>query len=62
MFDYSIEFTLLALFLAAVTIYGTKGIHEAYKTGRGIITLRAKADIEENKKLISVILLDLNKN
>jgi hypothetical protein len=25
MFDYSIEFTLLALFLAAVTIYGTKG-------------------------------------
>ena len=25
MFDYSIEFTLLALFLAAATIYGTKG-------------------------------------
>ena len=31
-------------------IYGTKGIHEAYSTGRGIITLRAKAEVEENKK------------
>ncbi|MCP3875069.1 MAG: DNA gyrase subunit A [Desulfobacteraceae bacterium] len=31
-------------------IYGTKGIHEAYSAGRGIITLRAKVDVEENKK------------
>ncbi|MBC2705935.1 DNA gyrase subunit A [Desulfobacula sp.] len=31
-------------------IYGTKGIHEAYSTGRGIITLRAKLEVEENKK------------
>ncbi len=31
-------------------IYGTKGIHEAYKTGRGIITLRARIEVEENKK------------
>ena len=31
-------------------IYGTKGIHEAYHTGRGIITLRAKVEVEENKK------------
>ena len=31
-------------------IYGTKGIHEAYNSGRGIITLRAKTEIEENKK------------
>ncbi len=31
-------------------IYGTKGIHEAYSSGRGIITLRAKAEVEENKK------------
>lgn len=31
-------------------IYGTKGIFEAYDTGRGIITLRAKAEVEENKK------------
>jgi DNA gyrase subunit A len=31
-------------------IYGTKGIHEAYNSGRGIITLRAKVQVEENKK------------
>ncbi len=31
-------------------IYGTKGIYEAYNSGRGIITLRAKAEVEENKK------------
>jgi DNA gyrase subunit A len=31
-------------------IYGTKGIYEAYSTGRGIITLRAKVGVEENKK------------
>ena len=31
-------------------IYGTKGIHEAYTTGRGIITLRAKVEVEENRK------------
>ena len=31
-------------------IYGTKGIHEAYSSGRGIITLRAKVDVEVNKK------------
>ncbi len=31
-------------------IYGTRGIHEAYKSGRGIITLRAKVELEENKK------------
>jgi len=31
-------------------IYGTRGIHEAYNTGRGIITLRAKVEVEINKK------------
>jgi len=31
-------------------IYGRKGIYEAYSTGRGIITVRAKAEVEENKK------------
>jgi DNA gyrase subunit A len=31
-------------------IYGTQGIYEAYSTGRGIITLRAKIEVEENKK------------
>jgi DNA gyrase subunit A len=28
-------------------IYGRNGIHEAYTTGRGIITLRAKAHVEK---------------
>ena len=31
-------------------IYGTKGIFDAYDNGRGIITLRAKVEVEENKK------------
>ena len=31
-------------------IYGTKGVHEAYNNGRGIIILRAKVAVEENKK------------
>jgi DNA gyrase subunit A len=31
-------------------IYGTQGIYEAYSSGRGIITLRAKVEVEENKK------------
>ncbi len=31
-------------------IYGKKGIYEAYSSGRGIITLRAKIEVEENKK------------
>ncbi len=31
-------------------IYGLKGIYEAYSTGRGIITVRAKVEVEENKK------------
>ncbi|WDP87214.1 MAG: DNA gyrase subunit A [Desulfobacter sp.] len=31
-------------------IYGTKGIFEAYDGGRGIITLRAKMEVEENNK------------
>ena len=31
-------------------IYGTRGIHEAYNSGRGIITLRARLEVEENKK------------
>ncbi|HKK91753.1 MAG TPA: DNA gyrase subunit A, partial [Desulfobacteraceae bacterium] len=31
-------------------INGKKGIYEAYTTGRGIITLRAQVDVEENTK------------
>ena len=31
-------------------IMGRKGIHDAYTTGRGVITLRAKAEIEQDDK------------
>ncbi|MCP4118171.1 MAG: DNA gyrase subunit A [Desulfobacteraceae bacterium] len=31
-------------------IYGTKGIYDAYTTGRGIISVRAKVEVEENSK------------
>ena len=31
-------------------IYGTKGIYDAYKTGRGIIRLRARTIIEKDKR------------
>ena len=31
-------------------IYGTNGIHQAYKTGKGIIRLRGRALIEKNKR------------
>jgi DNA gyrase subunit A len=37
-------------FPTAGTIYGTQGIYDAYQNGRGIIRVRAKADIEEDKK------------
>ncbi|OQY57668.1 MAG: DNA gyrase subunit A [Desulfobacteraceae bacterium 4572_88] len=37
-------------FPTAGTIYGTKGIYSAYKTGRGIIRIRAKVKVEEDKK------------
>ncbi len=33
-------------FPTAGIIYGAAGIHEAYKTGRGVIRVRARADIE----------------
>ncbi len=33
-------------FPTGATIYGTLGVYEAYDTGRGKITMRAKADIE----------------
>ncbi|HPA15176.1 MAG TPA: DNA gyrase subunit A [Desulfobacterales bacterium] len=37
-------------FPTAGMIYGTDGIHEAYKTGRGIIRVRARAVIEKDKR------------
>ena len=36
------------------TIYGTSGILQAYTTGRGRITVRAKAEVEEDKHRIIV--------
>jgi DNA gyrase subunit A len=32
------------------TIYGTKGIRDAYETGRGVIRIRAKLNIEKDKR------------
>jgi DNA gyrase subunit A len=37
-------------FPTAAMIYGTKGIYEAYKTGRGIIRLRARVTVEKDRK------------
>ena len=31
-------------------IYGTKGIHEAYASGRGIIRVRARVEVEQDKR------------
>ncbi len=36
-------------FPTAGIIYGTTGIHEAYKTGRGIIRIRARLTVERDK-------------
>ena len=36
------------------TIYGTSGILQAYTTGRGRITVRAKAEVEEDKHRIII--------
>jgi len=37
-------------FPTAAMIYGTRGIYEAYNTGRGIIRLRARTVVEKDKK------------
>jgi DNA gyrase subunit A len=37
-------------FPTAGIIYGAAGIHSAYKTGRGVIRIRARADIERTKR------------
>ena len=37
-------------FPTAGMIFGKKGIHDAYNTGRGVVVMRAKIDVEENKK------------
>ena len=37
-------------FPTAGIIYGTQGLQEAYKTGKGVIKIRAKAHVEQKKK------------
>jgi len=37
-------------FPTAGIVYGAKGIHDAYRTGRGIIRIRARALIEKDKR------------
>ncbi len=37
-------------FPTAAMIYGTDGILEAYRTGRGVVRQRARAEVEEDKK------------
>lgn len=44
-------------FPTAGIIYGTKGIQEAYRTGRGIIRMRARAVIEKDKSDRETILV-----
>ena len=39
-------------FPTAATIYGTRGIVEAYRTGKGRVMVRAKAEIEDEKRRI----------
>ncbi len=41
-------------FPTAATIYGTNGIKEAYLTGKGRVNVRAKAEVEEDKRRIIV--------
>lgn len=40
-------------------ISGKKGIIQAYKTGRGVITLKAVADIEEKKEQQNIIITEI---
>ncbi|GAA0726692.1 DNA gyrase subunit A [Clostridium malenominatum] len=46
-------------FPTAGIILGTKGIREAYETGRGKVLVRAKADIEEEKNRHRIIVTEL---
>jgi DNA gyrase subunit A len=41
------------------TIHGKAGIHNGYTTGRGIVRMRAKVDIEEHKKGQRIVILEL---
>jgi DNA gyrase subunit A len=46
-------------FPTAATILGNSGIKRAYETGKGIITIRAKAEIEENNKRQMIIVTEI---
>ncbi len=41
------------------TIHGTKGIHEAYMTGRGKVLVRAKAHFEEKNGRTSIVFTEI---
>jgi len=45
-------------FPVAGIIYGTKGIHDAYKTGKGVIQIRAKVHFEEIRSGKQAIVID----
>jgi len=49
-------------FPTAGVICGSSGIKEAYKTGRGKIVVRAKADVSEKKIIITEIPYQVNKS
>jgi DNA gyrase subunit A len=44
------------------TLYGKEALLQAYKTGRGKATLRAKAELEENRIIVHEIPYQLNKS
>lgn len=46
-------------FPTAAMICGTEGIHSAYSTGRGQLTVRARAEIEEGAKRNSIIISEI---
>ncbi len=41
-------------FPTKATIFGTRGIYEAYSTGRGKVMVRAKAEVDEDKRRIII--------
>jgi DNA gyrase subunit A len=46
-------------FPTAATIYGTQGIVDAYRTGRGIIRIRAKIDVEDDNGTETIAVTEL---
>jgi len=51
-------------FPTAATIYGTAGIYEAYATGRGRVTMRSRAEVDEehHRIIVSEIPYQVNKS